>query len=85
MERPRADETLNLHGVEDAHHGRWAPLDGGFYFAERNGPRRALMLLDFSTGVRSEVLPLDKPWDVFALAVSRDRRSTARPVSMTTI
>lgn len=67
------EEARFMDGVEDSDHGRWVPVDSGFYFVQRNGSKRALKFLDFTTGRTSDVMPLDKPWDVFALAVSPDR------------
>ena len=69
------EETRFMTGVEDVFHGRWAPVQGGFYYVQRTGSERALKFLDSNTGRAEEVMPLDKPWDVFALAVSADRRS----------
>ena len=71
------EETRFMTGVEDVFHGRWAPVEQGFYFVQRTGPSRALKFLDFETGRTAEVMPLDKPMDVFALSVSPDRRSVA--------
>jgi hypothetical protein len=69
------EETRFMTGVEDAFHSRWAPTERGFYFVQRTGPRRALKFMEFNTGRTTEVMPLDKPWDVFALAVSLDQQS----------
>ena len=68
------EETRFLDGVADPHHGRWAPVEGGFYYVKRNGSKRALEFLDFTTGRTSDVMTLEKPWDIFALAVSMDQR-----------
>ena len=68
------EEERFMAGVEDVFHGRWAPVEGGFYFVQRTGLRRSLKFLEFN-GRIAEVMPLDKPWDVFALAVSPDERS----------
>jgi Tol biopolymer transport system component len=69
------EESRFITGVEDVFHGRWAPVERGFYFVQRTGPRRLLKFLDFETGRTAEVMPLEKPMDVFALSVSPDRRS----------
>jgi hypothetical protein len=69
------EETRFMAGVEDVFHGRWAPVERGLYFVQRTGPRRALKFLGFATGRTAEVIPLDKPMDVFALSVSPERRS----------
>jgi Tol biopolymer transport system component len=70
-----AEEKRFMAGVEDVFHGRWAPVERGFYFVQRTGPRRALKFLAFKTGRASEVMPLFKPMDIFALSVSPDRQS----------
>jgi hypothetical protein len=64
-----------MAGVEDAFHARWAPAKDGFYFVQRTGLNRSLKFLNFDTGRMAEVMPLDKPWGVCALAVSPDGRS----------
>jgi hypothetical protein len=69
------EETRVIAGVEDPFHGRWAPVEKGLYFVQRTGPKRVLKFLDYNTGRVGEVMPLYKPWDVFALALSPDRRS----------
>ena len=68
------EEMRFINGVDRPGHGRWAPVDGGFYFVQRRGSKRALTFLDLSTGRTSEVMALDRPWDVFALPISADRR-----------
>ena len=68
------EETRLMAGLEDVFHGRWAPVERGFYFVQRIGPNRALKFLDFDTGRTAEIMPLDKPWGIFALSVSPDRR-----------
>jgi Tol biopolymer transport system component len=69
------EETRLMAGLEDVFHGRWAPVERGFYFLQRIGPKLALKFLDFDTGRTVEIMPLDKPWGIFALSVSPDRRS----------
>jgi len=69
------EETRFMAGLEDVFHGRWAPVDRGFYFVERIGPKRALKFLDFDTSRTAEIMSLDLPWGIFALSVSPDRRS----------
>jgi hypothetical protein len=46
----------------------------GFYFVQRIGLKRALKFLDFDTGRTAAIMTLDKPWGIFALSVSPDRR-----------
>jgi len=69
------DETLVLGGIPEAEAAHWVPANGGLYFLERKNVRAELKFLDFKTGRISPMMPVEKPWDVSALAVSSDGRS----------
>jgi Tol biopolymer transport system component len=69
------EETLVLGGIPDADFGHWAAANGGLYFLATNAARPMLEFLDLKTRRISPVMPVEKPWDVSALAVSPDGRS----------
>ncbi|MGI8958954.1 MAG: hypothetical protein ACR2IV_04160 [Bryobacteraceae bacterium] len=69
------EETLVLDHIPDADAGHWVAANGGLYFLVREGARATLNFLNFKTGRISPIMPVEKPWDVSALAVSPDGRS----------
>jgi Tol biopolymer transport system component len=69
------EETVVLGGIPEADAGHWAGANGGLYFLAGKSPHATLNFLDFKTGRISPVMPVERPWDVSALALSLDGRS----------
>jgi Tol biopolymer transport system component len=70
------EETLVvLDGIPESDYGHWAEANGGLYFLARNNSRATLKFLNFETRRISAIMPVEKPWDVSALAVSPDGHS----------
>jgi Tol biopolymer transport system component len=69
------EETLVLGGVPEPDAGHWVAANGGLYFLARTGTRATLDFLNLKTNRISPIMPVEKSWDVSALAVSPDGRS----------
>jgi hypothetical protein len=53
---------------------QWVAFNRGMYFLDHGGGRSALKFLDFRTRRTSELIEVDKTWNVSALAASPDGR-----------
>jgi Tol biopolymer transport system component/DNA-binding winged helix-turn-helix (wHTH) protein len=69
------EETLVLGGIPEADAGHWAAANSGLYFLVGKYPPATLKFLNFKTGRISPVMPVERLWDVSALALSPDGRS----------
>lgn len=69
------EEQLVLAGVPGAEYAHWAAGNGGVYFRASEDTPTILKFLNFKNGRITPVMPIDKPWDVSALALPSDGRS----------
>ena len=69
------EETLVLGGIPDSDASNWVAANRGLYFLNRKNTGATLDFLNFKTRRISPLMPVDKRWDVSALAVSPDGRS----------
>jgi WD40 repeat protein len=69
------EEELVRGGISEPVYGHWVEANGGLYFLARNHTRSTLKFLNFETRRLSQIMLVEKPWDVSALAVSPDGRS----------
>jgi Tol biopolymer transport system component/DNA-binding winged helix-turn-helix (wHTH) protein len=73
------EEKLVVAGVPGAEYAHWTAANGGVYFRASEDTPTMLKYLNFKNGRITPVMPIDKIWDVSALAVSSDGRSLLYP------
>jgi Tol biopolymer transport system component/DNA-binding winged helix-turn-helix (wHTH) protein len=69
------EETQVVADVPDAWKGRYVAGAAGLYFLGRSQGRNVLNFFDFRTQRISSLMPVEKPWDVSALALSPDEHA----------